>query len=92
MNDFFSSVAKADKIRCRPEGAGNYLLYNPRTDQLHLLDEHGKRIFDLCDGRSIDDVVREGCVVLGGDAPPLASQQVLDFLCALSKRDLVVMH
>lgn len=92
MNELFSSVAKAEKIRCRPEDAGNYLLYNPRTDQLHLVDEHGKRVFDLCDGRSIDDVVREGCALIGGDTSPSASQQVLDFLCALKKRDLVVMR
>lgn len=91
MTEFFSSVAKAEKIRCRPEDAGNYLLYNPRTDQLHLVDERGKRIFDLCDGRAIDDVVREGSALIEGDASPAASQQVLDFLCALKKRDLVVM-
>ncbi|MBX3642058.1 MAG: hypothetical protein KF720_03195 [Rubrivivax sp.] len=91
MTDFFSSVSKAERIRCRPEDVGNYLLYNPRTDQLHLVDERGKRIFDLCDGRAIDDVVRDGCALFDGTGSPLTSQLVLDFLCALKKRELVVM-
>lgn len=92
MTEFFSSITKAEKIRCRSEDAGNYLLYNPRTDQLHLVSECGKQIFDLCDGRAIDDVVRESCSILGGDLSPETSQQVLDFLCALKKRELVVMR
>lgn len=82
-DEFFSFVAKAEKTRCLPEEAGNYLFYNPRTDQLHLVDERGKQIFDLCDGRVIDDVVREGCALIGSDVSPAASQQVLDFLRAL---------
>jgi hypothetical protein len=92
MTEFFSSVSKTEKIRCRAEDLDNYLLYNPRTDQLHLVDKRGKQIFDLCDGRAIDDVVREGCAIFGVDSSPAVSQQILDFLCALKKRDLVVMR
>lgn len=92
MSDlYFSTVAKADRIRVRPENENSFLLYNPRTDQLHLVSEQGKRIFDLCDGRSIDSVVGEACETSGeGEAPP-APDEVLGFLCALKKRDLVVM-
>lgn len=90
MTTFYSSVAKAERIRCRPEDDDTFLLYNPRTDQLHLLDKSGKSIFDLCDGRSIDEVVREACALLG--APEVDAQHVLDFLCALKQRDLVVMN
>ena len=91
MTDFFSRIDKAERIRVRPEDEGSFLLYNPRTDQLHLVAEPGKRIFDLCDGRSIDEVVNEGCDVLaaGGDAQEPG--QILSFLCELEKRDLVVM-
>ncbi|WP_119681463.1 PqqD family peptide modification chaperone [Indioceanicola profundi] len=92
MTEFFSFVSKAEKIRCRPEEAGNHLLYNPRTDLLHIVDLRGKQIFDLCDGRAIDDVVREGCALFEGTASTVAAQQVLDFLCALKRRDLVVMR
>ncbi|MBL9204267.1 MAG: PqqD family protein [Opitutaceae bacterium] len=92
MTESYSSVQKAEKVRCRPEDAGRFLLYNPRTDQLHLLDERGKRIFDLCDGRPIDDVVRESCALFEGDSSQANWQQVIDFLCSLKKRDLVVMR
>jgi hypothetical protein len=92
MRDFFSTVAKAERIRCRDESEGNYLLYNPRTDQLHLLDARGKCIFDLCDGRAIDDVVNEGAQLSKDEASPLTPEAVLEFLCSLRRRDLVVMH
>lgn len=91
MTDYFSHVDKADRIRVRPEDEGNFLLYNPRTDELHLVGEQGKRIFDLCDGRSIDEVVREGCDMLAATGAPQEPAQVLSFLCALKKRDLLVM-
>lgn len=91
MTDYYLSVQKAERIRCRAEDAGNYLLYNPRTDQLHILDERGKRIFDLCDGRPIDEVVREGCTLFDAAPRERSSQCVLDFLCALKTRDLIVM-
>lgn len=91
MSTYFSTVAKAERIRCRDEGEGNYLLYNPRTDQLHMLDERGKRIFDLCDGREIDNVVNEGAQLDRGGAPPLTPEAVLEFLCSLRRRDLVVL-
>lgn len=92
MSKLFSTVAKAERVRCRDEGEGNYLLYNPRTDQLHLLDIRGKCIFDLCDGRSIDDVVYEGTQLSKDAASPLPPEAVLEFLCSLRRRDLVVMH
>ena len=91
MSDYFSRVDKAERIRCRAEDKGSFLLYNPRTDQLHLIAEPGKRIFDLCDGRSIDDVVREGCEILVAEGGAQKPGQVLSFLCVLKKRDLLVM-
>lgn len=91
MSDYFSRIEKAERIRCRPEDEGSFLLYNPRTDQLHLVAEAGKRIFDLCDGRSIDEVAREGIKILGETGEQQEPSQVLSFLCELEKRDLVVM-
>lgn len=92
MSKLYSTVEKAERIRCRPEGEGKYLLYNPRTDQLHMLDEHGKQIFDLCDGREIDEVVRAGSEIERAGIVPATVADVLDFLCGLKKRDLVVMR
>lgn len=92
MSKLYAAVEKADRIRCRPEGEGKYLLYNPRTDQLHMLDEHGKRIFDLCDGREIDEVVRSGSEIRQPGMASVTAADVLDFLCGLKKRGLVVMR
>lgn len=92
MCKLYATVEKAERIRCRPEGEGKYLLYNPHTDQLHMLDEHGKQILDLCDGREIDEVVRAGSEIGRPGMVSATAADVLDFLCGLKKRGLVVMR
>jgi hypothetical protein len=92
MTEYFSSVEKAARIRCRSENDGHHLLYNPKTDQLHLLDEFGKKVFDLCDGRLIDDVVKEACSLSTTGQPSISAQAIVAFLCSLKKRQLVVMR
>ncbi|WP_395708909.1 PqqD family protein [Reyranella sp.] len=92
MTEYFSSVEKAPRIRCRAENEGHYLLYNPKTDQLHMLDELGKKVFDLCDGRTIDDVVKDACSLAVEGQPLVSPPDIVSFLCSLKKRHLVVMY
>lgn len=92
MNDLYDFVEREPGIRIRPEGEGAFLLYHPGTDELHLVDDRSKAIFELCDGRTIDDVVEEGSALIcggdGGDGKQAAAE-VLAFLCSLQKRSLV---
>ena len=92
MSHYFSSVEQAERIRCRPESEGKFLLYNPRTDQLHLIGPLAKKVFDLCDGSLIDDIIQRGQDLIGQEAEHLNQPQLLQFLCELHKRDLVVMR
>lgn len=94
MSDYFSCAKKGSRVRCRQEDDDNFLLYNPETDQLHMVSREGKAIFDMCDGRSIDDIVLEGANLLqpAGEAQTDLEPyrgEVLSYLCALRKRALV---
>lgn len=92
MNDLYHFVDQAAGVRCRPEGPGSFLLYQPKTDELHLVSELGKGIFDLCDGRPIDDVVAGGAALLEAQAHKQAGAcdaEVLSFLCELERRSLL---
>jgi hypothetical protein len=81
-------VTRKLKARVRPEAGDTYLIYHPETDELHLVSGAGKAIFELCDGRTIDDVVEEGSTLIGGDRN-VAELEVLAFLQRLHKRSLV---
>jgi hypothetical protein len=92
MDELHYHVSRKLDVRCRPEDDGRYLLYNPRTDELHLLGPVEKQVYDLCDGRSIDGVVEEATPLLEGlgiREPEAVAREVLAFLRALSRRGLV---
>ncbi|MFZ5636348.1 MAG: PqqD family peptide modification chaperone [Pseudomonadota bacterium] len=90
----FACVRRVQGVRIRQEREDGYLLYQPTTDELHLLDARGMAVFELCDGRSIDDVVAEGARLLPGDAGAdgvgdRAEREVFAFLQKLQTRRLV---
>jgi hypothetical protein len=94
MNQYYHFANKGNRIRCRQEDDDNYLLYNADTDELHMISSVGKAIFDMCDGRSINDLVVEGAHLLQGAAEESSNlepyrSEVLDFLCKLRKRKLI---
>tara|TARA_R110002167_G_scaffold94784_1_gene252768 strand:- start:9301 stop:9594 length:294 start_codon:yes stop_codon:yes gene_type:complete len=94
MNKFFHYAKKGTRVRCRQEDDDNFLLYHPETDELHMVSRDGKAIFDMCDGRSIDDLVVEGAKLLQPNREtPEESEpfrgEVLSYLCALQKRALI---
>lgn len=94
MTEYFYYAKKGRRVRCRQEDDNSFLLYNPETDELHMITRNGKAIFDMCDGRSIDNLVVEGAKLLQpaddtqADAEPYRSE-VLSYLCALQKRALI---
>ena len=94
MSDYLHNATKVARVRIREEDDDNFLLYHPVTDELHMVSRAGKDIFEMCDGRSIDDLVIDGAALLQADpassenAEPLRAD-VLSFLCALQKRQLV---
>ncbi len=86
-------VDKAQGVRCRPEGDGVYLLYSAETDELHLVGKVEKAIFDLCDGRPIDQVVAAAEPMLrrmGVMEQDQAAVETMEFLRAMQKRALIV--
>lgn len=90
----FACVRRVQGVRVRQEREDGYLLYQPTTDELHLVDARGMAVFELCDGRSIDDVVAEGARLLSGDdgtddARLGAERDVFAFLRKLQTRRLV---
>lgn len=92
MDDLNEFVERETRVRIRQESACSYLLYHPGTDELYLLDANGKAIFDLCDGRSIDDVVSEASLLLESDPSrdaATAELEVLGLLRSLHERALV---
>lgn len=92
MSELYDFVERTPGIRVRPEGEGTFLLYHPGTDELHLVDGRSKTIFELCDGRTIDDVVDEGAALIctaDGSDEKQAAAEVLTFLCSLQQRSLV---
>ena len=88
----FEHVHRVVGVRVRQEREGTYLLYQPSTDELHLVDSRGKAVFDLCDGRGIDEVVVEGSRILleGAEtASDAAEAEILSFLRKLQVRGLI---
>lgn len=91
MTDLFSRVKAFTDIRVRPEDDDCVLLYNPRTDQLHMLGLQEGRIFGLCDGRSIDEIIwasKEALVASGVESDTVAAE-VISLLRELHQRALV---
>ena len=75
-------VASADVI-VRPDAAG-FLLFQVRTDEMHLVPPSGHAIWSLCDGsRTVGELVAE----VSPESP--RSPEILEFLAALVSRSLV---
>lgn len=92
MLEYSDRVECLPDIRKRPEEEGRVLLYNPRSDQLHMLEAVEARIFALCDGRSISQLVAaakpdllEGRTIRS----EMVAAEVIAFLIQLKQRELV---
>ena len=87
-----TTVSRDAEVRVRRENDDSYLLYHPRTDELHLVSASAEAIFRLCDGRSISQVVMEGSThlpVAAFDSMEAREAAVLTYLRMLSARSLV---
>lgn len=54
------------RVRCRDEGGGRHLLFNPETDELHLVGDAELAVFRAADGPDIDNALAR---FLEGTAP-----------------------
>ncbi len=72
----------------RPQ-KGNYLFYNSRTDELHLIPPTGHAIYELCDGLSTVDDIRNHVSDALGAEPSILRERLITFLEALEARGLV---
>lgn len=92
METLRDRVAKCANLRCRPEANGRYLLYNPATDALHMIGSVEKQILDLCDGRTIDEIVDAASPLMEPVPTPTSSPigiEIIGFLSALEERGIV---
>ena len=67
----------------------NYLFYNSRTDELHLIPPTGHTIYELCDGlNTVDDIRNHVSKALDAE-PSIVRERLRNFLDALEARGLV---
>lgn len=67
----------------------SYLVYNPRTDELHLLPREAFLVYSLCDGlNSAGDIERELCAI-GTWPDDGVSQKVYELLDKFVVRGLL---
>jgi hypothetical protein len=92
MSDFQTRVERAADLRERPEDGGRILVYNPRSDNLHILGPIEAKIFALCDGRSISELiaVAKPDVIGGSDIhTDNVAAEVINLLNEFKERELV---
>lgn len=66
-----------------------YLVYNPRTDELHLVPPTGFYVFSLCDGlNTVNEIQARLEKVLAEDSAPLR-QRLHAFLAGLIARGIL---
>ena len=66
-----------------------YLVYNPRTDELHLVPPTGFYVFSLCDGlNTVGEIQTRLEEVLAGDSG-LLRQRLHAFLAGLIERGIL---
>jgi coenzyme PQQ synthesis protein D (PqqD) len=71
------------------EQEDRYLVYNPRTDELHLVPPTGFYVFSLCDGlNTVDEIQTRLEKVLAGDSMQLR-QRLHAFLACLIERGIL---
>jgi hypothetical protein len=79
---------RTDWVVVRPQRS-NYLLYNSRTDEMHLVPPTGHVVYALCDGfNSVETIVRQLVEAIGDD-PIVVRERLIDFLADLQSRGLV---
>lgn len=61
-----------------------YIILNSDRPNITVVDEPGKRIFELCNGRNTVDDIAE-CVINENQSSNLTKQQVIDFVVSLAK-------
>src|SRR5687768_7149229 len=67
-----------------------FLVYNKRTDELHLMSDGAFEVYRMCDGaRYPREIVDEVCGACGGADPAVARRCAYAFLSALTERGLV---
>jgi hypothetical protein len=67
-----------------------FLVYNKRTDELHLMTEGAFEVYRMCDGaRYPREIVDEVCGACGGADPAVARRRAYAFLGQLTERGLV---
>lgn len=59
LSNLVTRVRHAPNLRCRDEGDGKYLIYCSDTDEMHIIGDLEKAIFDLCADASLDDILNE---------------------------------
>lgn len=66
-----------------------YLVYNPRTDELHLVPPTGYYVFSLCDGlNTVDEIQTRLGKAIAGDST-LLRQRLHAFLAGLIERGIL---
>lgn len=93
ITDVVTHVRHAPNLRCRDEGEGKYLIYCPKTDEMHIIGEIEKQIFDLCADSSIDSIAEKARSLLDADYSDKESQayqEILAFVLALIKREILI--
>jgi hypothetical protein len=66
-----------------------YLVYNPRTDELHLVPPTGFYVFSICDGlNTVDEIQFRLEQALAGD-PAAVRQRLHAFLAGLVQRGIL---
>lgn len=84
-------VSRSTHVRPRPEDDGRVLLYNPRTDELHMLGPIEALVFNLCDGRSIGHLIAavKDRVTESGVSRESVPAEILDLLRQFCERGLI---
>jgi hypothetical protein len=66
-----------------------HLIYNTRTDELHLLHPEAYLVFLLCDGLNTIDGIIDMVACLNGGSRGATAQAVVDLISALLKKGVI---
>ena len=71
------------------EQEARYLVYNPRTDELHLVPPTGFYVFSICDGLNTVDEIQSSLAKALAEDPALLRQRLHAFLAGLIERGIL---
>ena len=81
-------LIRATHCVVRPQDE-RHLIYNPRTDELHLLHPEAYVVYLLCDGlNTIDDII-DKVARLGAETREATTEAVIDLISALIKKGVI---